>query len=350
MSKYKVLVTIPDNTYRRAIFYHEIINKLEDVAEVTWNNLGRDYTLDELREGIADKDAVITGWGVPGFPVEVLNNAPELKFIAHAAGSVRFLCKEVFERGISVSSSNSALAHEVAEFAFLLTEAVLKDLICLNGAMRNKTEKELMSEEYLWNRMQSLYAQKISFIGFGTVARIFLDMIQYFQPEILVYDKYVSENDRNEYCKKYNIKFVSLEKALSGSRIIEIFCSLTEETYHLLDDSKLSLIQEGAFIINTARGAVIDEEALLRHLKEREIYAALDVFDIDPLPENSGLRKLDNVIITPHIAGRGIFWSRKYGEYAVDELIRHINGERLQHEVKYDQYKFMTVGLSLKKQ
>ena len=117
------------------------------------------------------------------------------------------------------------------------------------------------------------------------------------------------------------------------SAIVTLQAPPTEETYHMVGAQQLALLPDGALFVNTARSHVVDQDALLRELETGRFLAALDVFDDEPLPVDSPFRTLENVIITPHVAGHSLQARRRQGQWMVDEIRRYLAGEPLHFPV-----------------
>ena len=145
-------------------------------------------------------------------------------------------------------------------------------------------------------------AEVVGIIGLGMIGRLVAKRAACFDMKILGFDPYVNDT----VVKDYGILHTSLEELLRQSDFISLHCALTPETKDLLNSNNLPLIRSDAYIINTARAALIEEAALMNVLQNRKIAgAALDVFWKEPLPQDHPLIKLDNVLLTPHIAGMG---------------------------------------------
>lgn len=184
------------------------------------------------------------------------------------------------------------------------------------------------------------YWKKVALIGLGTVGRFLLDFLKPFEVTVKIYDPYLT---RETIPLEKGVELEpSLEEALSWGDIISLHASKTEQTFHMLNSASLALIQDGALLINTARGALIDEQALAQELASGRFKAVLDVFEMEPLPQNSPLRATTHAIIQPHCAGDTDYLG--YTSGMLEEIQRFIRQEPLQHEIPYRQFKLMTVN------
>lgn len=301
--------------------------KLREMADVTFNSESRNFSSSELAQMIGGYDAVLTGWGSPPFTDEVLDGADRLRLIAHSAGSIiSLLPPPVFDRGINVTHAAAAIAPAVAETSILMI------LLCLRQAHR--LDRILKAGEPWDNakalRMgQELAGNRVGVVGAGYTGRCVIGMLRALNAEVWVYDPYLSE----ERAQELDVTKVELAQLFAECPIVTMQAPPTEETYHMVGTTEFGLMQDGAIFVNTARSATVDEAALLATLKTGRIQAALDVFDQEPLPQDSPFRQLDNVIITPHMAGHTLQARHRQGQYMVDEIGRFFAGEPLHFRV-----------------
>jgi len=327
--KVKVLVTVPKRLLRD-ISRPEDIRRLESFAEVIYNEKeDKNLTQEELKELIRGVDGCITGWGSPRFTKEVLENADRLKIIGHAAGSVKpYVTEEVFKRGIVVVNAPDVIAFSVAEFALALILNCLRRIPDFIFAMKEKNWGIKGKREFI---TYDLRGKTVGIVGFGLVARRLVELLKSFDVDILVYDPYVSV----DVVSGFGCRLVDLDTLLKESDIVTIHAALTEETYHMIGERELKLMKRTAYLINTARGAIIDEKALIKALKEGWIAgAALDVYEKEPLPKDSPLYELKNVYLTPHIAGPSDERRHMLFGAIVDEFERFFSGKGVTRAVK----------------
>jgi len=197
-------------------------------------------------------------------------------------------CKNL---GITVANVPSYSTNSVAELVIALIMELTKKI--------SYQQSELMSGKWcydleLWTELKG---KNIGIIGFGNIGSKVAQIADAFEMNVLVYTRTSKQN------KFRNYKFVGLDELLKNSDIVTIHTPLDKNTKYLIDKEKLKLMKKSAFIVNCSRGAVINEKDLIEALKNKAIAGAgLDVYEKEPLPEDSGLRKLDNVVMTPHTA------------------------------------------------
>jgi len=263
---------------------------------------------------VPDVDLLVTGWGCPPITAEVLARLPGLKAIVHTAGSVKgFVTDACWERGIAVSSAAQANALPVAEYTLAM--------ILLSG--KRVLER---ARSYRETKRMSVYEVPGSVGNFGAVVGVLsasligrrvIELLAPYDFEVLVHDPFVTEVDGAES--------VGLAELFERSDVVSVHTPLLPETVGLVSAELLGLLRDDAVLINTARGAVVDQDALVTEIGR--IRAVLDVTDPEVLPADHPLWHSDNVLITPHLAGsQGNEWGR-LGRHAADEVRRWAAGE-----------------------
>jgi phosphoglycerate dehydrogenase-like enzyme len=328
-----ILLTTQKGDIRDIYFPKTAIEALEKMGKVTCNDSDERLSEQELIENIRDIDICITHWGCPRFSSTVLEHADKLKLIVHAAGSVANIASdEVYNKGIMVCSANDVMARFVAEGV----------LVCMLSGLRWIPQQDAdMKNGKLWERKvlesKSLFGERIGLIGFGTVGMYLLELLKPFGVKIKLFDPYLPVNALRSFPE---VAFGTLEEVLDWGNIISLHASLTPETRHMISAEQLRRVKDQALFINTARGAIIEQKALEEELIKGRFQAVLDVYEEEPLPLNSCLRKLQNVILLPHMAGAP---ARDEMTFAmIEEMERFIQGEPLKYEITYEKYKRMT--------
>jgi phosphoglycerate dehydrogenase-like enzyme len=323
------ILVLPVPSLYQQMFTAESDRTLRELGDVTFNQEERNFSSGELAERIAGFDVVVTGWGTPIFTDEVLDAADRLRLIAHTAGSIkRMLPRPVFERGINVTHAASAIAPAVADLSLLLTMLMLRQAQHYNQVLKGGN----------WGAAkglpigQEITGQRVGVVGAGYTGRCFIKLLRGVGAEVWAYDPYMSA----ERAAELGVRKVELDELMSGCPIVSLQAPVTEETHHMIGARQLELLQDGAILINTARAWVVDGEALLAELKTGRICAALDVFDQEPLPPDNPYRELDNVFMTPHIAGHSAQARHRQGQFMVQEIQRFLSGEPLQYRVTAD--------------
>ncbi len=266
--------------------------------------------LDEL----PDVDLLVTGWGCPPITEQVLRRLPSLKAIVHTAGSVKgFVTDACWERGIVVSSAARANAVPVAEYTVAMI--LLSGKRVLERARDYRETKRM--ELYDVPGTVGNFGTTVGILSASTIGRRVIELLRPHDLHVLVHDPFVTEVDGAEP--------VSITDLFRRSDVVSVHTPLLPETSGLVSRDLLRLLRDDAVLINTARGAVVDQAALTD--EAGRIRAVLDVTDPEVLPPDHPLWRNDNVLITPHLAGsQGNEWGR-LARHAVDEVRRWANGE-----------------------
>ncbi|MFF8731540.1 hydroxyacid dehydrogenase [Streptomyces sp. NPDC015171] len=273
---------------------------------------------------LAEAEILISGWGCPRLTADVLAGAPRLRAVMHAAGSVKSLVSEaVWERGIVVSSAADANAGPVVSYALaLITLAARRTLT--SAARYGAGWPDFAGRTGADGTTVGIVGA--SRIGRGVLAGLRQSDAGY---RLLLNDPYVTD----EEARRLGAERVELAELCRRSAVVSVHAPLLPETTGLLDAGMLGLIPDGGALVNTARGAIVDTEALTRACASGRLEAYLDVTDPEPLPPGHPLLALPNVLITPHIAGAQGREVRRLGEYAVTELERWLTGKPLRGQV-----------------
>ncbi|MDF2921310.1 MAG: hydroxyacid dehydrogenase [Paenibacillaceae bacterium] len=327
-----ILLALQEGELKRKFFSDALLGGLRSLGSLKENPYDRALTQEELAFMLRGTEVcIVLAWdGTPRFTKEVLEQAKQLKLIVSPGGSVAsFITEDVYARGIKVCSANNIMARYVAEGALAYMQAGLRAIVLRHGEM----------QKGIWNNSagRSLFEARIGLVGLGSVGKHLLELLRPFNVKIKLYDPYVS---REVIAPYPHVTLCSLEEALSGQDIVSLHASKTAETYHMLDKSRLGLLQDGTILVNTARGALIDEAALIEELESQRIQAVLDVYEQEPLPLDSKLRQLENVTLMPHAAG--MVELGKLSEAMVEEIRRFQRGEQLANSIPSAQFRLMT--------
>jgi len=302
--------------------------------EVVWCDEDSPWSDDAKRRILADVDAYITGWGDSGMSPEVVAAATRLRMVAVIGSSVaRFAPEALFDRGVHLTHTAHAIGVTVAEFAAAAILGLAHNLL----HVANRTAAGDWRADAPWPAF-NIKGKRLAMIGCGAVGRHLIKLLRGFDPDVLIYDPYLSDHQ----IAQLGARRATLETALSEGDIITLHLGLTPETTGMLGPEHLALIPDDAVLVNTARGGVFDEEALAERLRGGAPRALLDVFNAEPLPDDSPLRGLPNVILTPHYAGISEDTFERVGNDAVDDVIAFLDGRPTSHPVTRDMLDRMT--------
>lgn len=338
---YKFLV-IEDQFFTAEVFRGELERLLrEPIAlttisgdwpfrELTENGEIREYDnrlVDEVCEKVETADVLVTQVG----PVnkKVLDKAVKLKIIGCCRGGpVNINIEEATKRSIPVVNAPGRNAEAVAEFTVGLILGLVRNICRAHADL--KKEKTWQGAFYsLGQAGLELRGKAAGIIGFGHIGSRVAEILRAFNMRVLVYDPYVGEE---EVERKGANKVDQLEDLLGKADVITLHARYTPETHNLLGEREFSLMKPTAYLVNTARGRLIDHKALYEALRsERIAGAALDTFDIEPLPKNSRLYELDNIIITPHIAGASKEVAYRGARTIAEDIYNYFKGKPLKN-------------------
>ena len=280
--------------------------------ELACNDTGRKLDREEQKALIADAFAVIAG--TESYDDDMLAAAPNLKLIVRfGVGTDNFDLEAMKRRGIAVgviSNNNS-----VAEFTVALILGIVKNLHLFDNAVRQGQ----------WSRftMRELKAKTVGILGFGRIGRRLAQLLQGFDVELVAYDPYMNE----EEAKRLNVKPVSLDELLACSDVISLHIPATPQTNHLINRETIAKMKDGAYLVNTSRGVLIDEAALKEALEAGKLAgAALDVFEREPVTKDLALNGLDNILLAPHVAALSVETNYNAGMTCAESVIRVFNG------------------------
>ncbi|MGH8877067.1 MAG: hydroxyacid dehydrogenase [Stackebrandtia sp.] len=284
-----------------------------------------DAVIDDWSQA-ADAEVLITGWGAPRIDSATVDRLPKLRAILHSAGTVKtFLDSSVLDRGITVSTAAEANAIPVAEYTYAAIVFGAKRALPL--ARRYRAERRSRNLSGLpWLGTNGI---TIGVVGASRIGRRVLGLLQSLNARVLLYDPYLSSTEATGL----GARLCDLDTLLRDSAVVTLHAPANPETRGLLDARRLSLLRDGAVVVNTARGSLIDHDALLAELRDGRIDAILDVAEPEPPGPDSELYTLPNVLLTPHIAGALGNETRRLGEVTVSELARWCSGQPLRHEL-----------------
>ncbi len=330
MTRPTVAITIGRKNYKR-MFSTKALDDLDAFADVI--HAGDEPAGEaELTELLRSSDGCITSWGVHQLDAQVLATAARLRAMAHMGSSVkRFVSEDFWAKDIQLTSAGITLARDVAETTLGLMIVGRKRIIPLSQHLRTGGWRDSPAWEK-WDPRE-LSRSTVGIIGASNVGRNVISLLEPFEATILVTDPFLNEDQAADL----GVTKVELDELLRRSDTVSLHCPSNAATHHILNAEAFALMADHAVIINTARGELIDEAALIAELSKGRFFAFLDVSDPEPSDPGSPLRSLDNVVLTPHTAGC-IENCNRMGELAVEELRRFFAGETPIYEITLDMY------------
>ena len=288
--------------------------------ELVCNNTGRVLDFDEQKAMI--KDAFAVSAGTEKYDAAMLEGCDNLKIIMRfGVGVDNFDLEAMKRQGIQVGVI--ANYNAVAEFTLMLILSAMKNLPQLDHAVRDGK----------WSRfpMCELSGKTVGLVGFGRIGRRLAELLAGFDVHLLAYDPYMNEEEAH----KRNVEPVTFHELLGRSDVVSLHLPSTEETFHIMNKETLGLMKDGAYLINTSRGKLVDEKALYEALTTGKLRAAgLDVYENEPVktPDNV-LFSLENTSLTPHTAAITYETNYNGGIICANSIISVLQGGRPVHPV-----------------
>ncbi len=292
-----------------------------EVGEVVYNTTGRPLSDTELMEVIPEIDGYIAG--LDTISRQVIEAATNLKVIARYGVGVDAVDLEAAEeKGIIVTNTPGANSASVAE----LTVGLMLSLA------RNIPFAAQVTKSGEWPRLGglSLEGKVVGLLGFGAIGQQVARRLSGFDCKILAYDPVVDELQSAEL----NVELVPREDVLRQADFVSLHCPLTDETKGMVDPVFLGQMRDGAYLINTSRGELVDENALYEAIYDEKLRgAALDVFDKQPPNPDNPLLSLEQVIPTPHMGAHTDGATNAMGWIALSDCLAVLRGEQPEHRV-----------------
>ncbi|MFE9059940.1 hydroxyacid dehydrogenase [Streptomyces mutabilis] len=294
-----------------------------------------DLSTPRARSVLADVDLLITGWGCPRLDEEVLRAAPRLRAVVHTAGSVRgHVTEACWERGIEISSAAAANALPVAEYTL--------SMILLTGkrVLERARDYRASRERGNWLRTPrgvGNYRRTVGILSASLIGRRVVELLRPHDVDVLLHDPYVSDADAAEL----GVELVGLPDLFARCDTVSVHTPLLPSTRGLVGRALIDAMRTDAVLINTSRGAVVDQEALTDAVLAGRVRAVLDVTDPEVLPPDHPLWDCENALITPHLAGsEGNEW-RRLADLALAETTRWASGTGFLHPVRRERLAFL---------
>lgn len=312
------------------LFSPELHARLRGVVEVLDERPLRRFDGERAGRLLPEAEILLTSWGCPPIGAGVLDRAPKLRAIVHAAGTVKgHVAPECWRRGVAVSSAAAANAIPVAEYT------VAAILLANKRAFRlQRRYAELRAFRWWPNEVPPIgnFGKVVGIVGASFVGRKVIELLRPFALSVQVHDPYLTD----EAAAALGVRAVGLDELLRSSDVVSLHSPALPETHHQIDRRRLALMREGAVLINTARGWLVDGEALADELRSGRIDAVIDTTDPEVLPAESDLYTLPNVFLTPHIAGSMGAETQRMAGLAVEEIERLADGRPPAYPVRLE--------------
>jgi len=317
MDKKRFTVIVTEPIHPSGINY--LKNKDTEIVEMPPNSTERD-----LLRIVSKADALITRGGLK-ITKEVINASSRLKVIGvHGVGYDHIDLETVRNLGIRVFNTPTALTDTVAEMTIALMLALARKIVSADKAIRAGD----WARKYVDLIGIEIMGKNIGIIGLGRIGVAVAYRLKAFKTNLTYFDVL----DRSRFEDELNIKRVDLDNLLSESDIITVHLPLTPETRGMISYREFKLMKKEAYLVNTARGKIINQKALIESLKEGRIAgAALDVFEEEPIKPSNPLLQMDNVILTPHIGASSVEAMKRMAVQVSEGIIKILHGETVEN-------------------
>ncbi|MFT4261918.1 MAG: hydroxyacid dehydrogenase [Nocardioides sp.] len=321
-----MLAMAPDLPDR--LFNHGSRQRLSAAFEIDWDQPVVSDLTALPGEWLAGVEVLLTGWGAAEIDAGLLSRMPDLRSIHHAAGSVRRLVGDsCWDRGIRVTTAAEANAIPVGEYAAAMIVLAAKQIF--RSQVLYRARRAFIPREKEFPHAGN-FGTVIGLVGASRIGRHVIELLRSHQLDVLVYDPFLGE----EEAEAFGVEVVSLEDLFTRSAVVSLHAPLMPATAGMVTAELLGRMQDGATLINTARGGLVDADALESELVSGRLWAVLDATDPnEPLPPDSALYELPNVVVTPHMAGAVGNELQRLGDHAVEQALRAHRGEPLAGEV-----------------
>lgn len=280
-------------------------------------------------------EIVVTAWHSPQFTAKVQQTCPSVKYICHMCGTLKGITTaDAIRGGLLISNWGDVIARTISEATLMMILAGLRRVAAFQEVLHVKKE---WAHDHI--KCASLFERKIGLYGMGPIAMKTVDLLKPFGCHISGYSRHAPHS---QFTDAGVHQAHSLEELFEHNDIISVHTGWNKETEKSVNAALLKRMPDGALIVNTARGMIIDEPALVAELKTGRIFAALDVYAQEPLPADSPLRGLSNCLLMPHVAGPTPDRLKDLGEHCVKQVQIYLHGGKPLYTVNADQYERAT--------
>jgi phosphoglycerate dehydrogenase-like enzyme len=328
----KILVAFPKDEWDLP-FNQELRQELNSLGDVSWVDFWEKHkTPEDYRKLLAAEkpEILVTFWGSGQLTAELLAENPQLKYLCNISGTVRkMVTRQCLENGLMVTNWGNVISRTISEASLMMILASLRRITetTINMHVRKGWRLNLP--------LRSLFNRNVGLHGMGPIAQDLIPLLRPFNVKISAY----SPNCPDHVFEKFEVQRITDLKSLySDNDVISIHTGDTPENFHIVNADILSAMSDGAVLVNTARGPIIDTEALIAELKKGRILAALDVFEDEPLAGDSELRDLENCLLIPHEGGPTPDRLVDTGRLCIDNIKRYLAGEEPLHQLAASRY------------
>ncbi len=294
-------------------------SKLESKGE--WNRI--------LKE--CEPEIILAGWKTPSIHEDCHESVPSLKYVCYLPGSIRKLIpRAAIENGLKVTNWGESISRTISETGLMLILCCMRRVAHWQQQMHFKAGWK--NQE---TRTQSLFERKVGLHGFGSISQQMVPLIKPFTDNISAYSPGVPDS----IFEKLGVKrAITLESLFSENDVIVELSSLTEDNFKIVTEKLLRMMPDGAAFVNVGRGLTVDEEALARVAKDKELQVGLDVYGVEPLTNDSPFRGMSNVLLLPHLGGPTTDRRRDAGDLSIGNLTAYNETREVEKAISLSEY------------
>ncbi len=300
------------------------IKELLSKFDLTYIDKNENLPHYRLKSLIKDKHGILCS--IPDrIDKDIIGEAKSLRVIStFSVGYDHIDIKQATERGIAVTNTPDVLTDATADLTFALILGVARRIVEGHELVKSRRWKDAWSPSFMVG--SDLSGRVIGILGMGRIGKAVASRAKAFGMNIIYHSRHRLDGKEEQ---SIGARYRSFENLLTESDLVSIHLPLTKETHHLINAERIDMMKTTAFLINVARGPIVDEDALVDALQARKIAGAgLDVFEKEPLPDDSPLLSLDNVLLTPHIGSAAERTRYKMGELAAKNLVNFLLNEK----------------------
>jgi len=319
---------------RDTFFTPKSVAALNEYVDLTFTESTVPLPKEKLIEEIKGKgyDIIFNSWGTCPIDGDIIDACPTLKMVAYNAGSCAGVATEaLYERGLKLICGNKVFAMSVAEATVCYMMFSQRNIEYYMGQVRTGGWRGAGFHN------RGVFYKKIGIVGYGTIGKFVAQYLKPYSPELYIYDKFVPR----EVIEQVG-KYATLDEIFSECDIVTLHLAKNPGTHGMISRELLEKLRPDTLLVNTARGAIVDEEAMTELLVQGRFRAALDVYVREPLAADSPLRTLPNVMPLPHQGGPTIDMREVVVLELAKDIGRFIKGEPLEHSVSLEYARQMT--------
>ena len=319
------------NTNRKMfeyVFSEQVRAALTDRLDIDYRLIPEEATEELVTKSIEGASVILSTWGAIPYSDTIIAACPDLELVLYGAGAFKgYVTEALLEKDPTVCTSVHLNAIPTAEYSLALILMALKDAFLYSRRIAEEHREGWNSGRFGFSG--GYYKSRVGILGYGTVSRHLLKLLRSFDVEVLIADDYVSfEQARELGARKADVDYI-----MSNCDVVSIHHADVERNWGIINSRTLGLMKPGARLVNTSRGRMIVEEALVEKLKTGTISAYLDVTHPEPPEEGHPFYTLPNCIMTPHIAGAIGREVERFGEYCLREVDAWLAGKPLENPI-----------------